>query len=224
VSHTSDVRQYKKDFWSREHQKFVRPHYRLQKAARLVNRMASSTECALLDVGCGPATLARLLRPNISYYGIDISIKDQAPNLLEVDILEAPIKFGDRQFDIVLAQGLFEYMGDQQSQKFSEIADLLTENGTFVVSYINFDHHKPEIYEAYSNVQSFHAFRRSLEQRFVICRVFPSSHNWNHGQPNRRLVKAANMYFNFNVPVLSPRLAVEYFFVCSPRKSLKEAS
>jgi SAM-dependent methyltransferase len=113
---------YKRDFWIKENLKHAEPHYRLQKTARLINRIADGRQCDLLDLGCGPATLMRLLQDNIHYYGIDIAIHDLALNLLEADILQAPIKFGDRRFDIIVAQGLFEYVGGFQAAKFAEIA------------------------------------------------------------------------------------------------------
>jgi SAM-dependent methyltransferase len=206
---------YKKDFWSKESQKFVRPHFRLEKASRIANKIARGRKCDLLDVGCGPTTLMCLLDSNISYYGIDIAIRDPAPNLLEVDLLENPIGFNGRQFDIIMAQGIFEYMGGSQAQKFTEISDLLRDGGKFVVSYINFDHRSREILPSYSNVQSFHEFRNDLAQHFSIERLFPASHNWHHGQPTRRLVMATQKHLNLNIPLVSPPLAVEYFFICS---------
>ena len=102
---------YKHDFWIKENQKHVPAHYRLQKSARIINAIAGQKERDLLDVGCGPATLMRLMRPNIHYYGIDIAIHDPAPNLIEADILKKPIRFADKRFDIVAALGLFEYVG-----------------------------------------------------------------------------------------------------------------
>ena len=54
------VKSYKRDFWIKENQKHVPAHYRLQKAARIVNDIARGRGCDLLDVGCGPATLGRL--------------------------------------------------------------------------------------------------------------------------------------------------------------------
>ena len=45
---------YKKDFWSEENLKYSRPHFRMEKAARLINRLAHGRERTLLDVGCGP--------------------------------------------------------------------------------------------------------------------------------------------------------------------------
>jgi SAM-dependent methyltransferase len=208
---------HKKDFWSKENLKYSRPHYRLEKSARIINRLARGKMCTLLDVGCGPATLESLLRPNIQYYGIDIAIHDSAPNLIETDFLEAPIQFADKRFEIVLAQGVFEYVGHFQDQKFAEIAKLLNDDGAFITSYVNFNHRDRYIYWPYSNVQSLDDFRQSLARHFKIHRFFPTSHNWNHSEPGRKLVKAVNMHVNLNVPVISRALAVEYFFICSPR-------
>ena len=177
------VKSYKRDFWIKENQKHVPAHYRLQKAARVVSDIARGRECDLLDVGCGPATFGSILPRNIHYHGIDLAIHDPAPNLIETDILENPIKFGNKQFDIIVALGVFEYVGSFQSQKFGEIAQLLNERGKFVVSYTNFDHHDKHIFEAFSNVQSFGDFRQSLARHFTIARSFPASHNWHGGQP-----------------------------------------
>lgn len=209
---------YKRDFWIKENQKHVPPHYRLQKCARIVNAIAHGNECDLLDVGCGPATLMHFVDKNINYYGIDIAIHDPAPNLIESDFAEKPIRFADKRFDIVVAQGVFEYVGAFQDQKFSEIAYLLKDQGTFVLSYTNFGHQNKQIYEPFNNIKSFDEFRQSLARHFVIERYFPTSHNWSGGQPTRKFMKALNMRMNANVPVLSPRLAVEYFFICSRRR------
>ena len=161
----------------------------------------------------------RLLPPNIQYHGIDIAIHDPAPNLIEADFLKTPIRFSDKRFDIIVAQGVFEYVGDFQSQKFAEIAHLLNENGIFIVSYTNFGHRNKQIYWPFSNIQSFDDFRKSLARYFNIERFFPASHNWKHAQPNRKLVKTVNMHIDMNIPFISPVLAVEYFFICSSRNS-----
>ena len=208
---------HKKDFWSQENLKYSRPHYRLEKSARIINRLARGKRCTLLDVGCGPAALRSLLRPDIQYHGIDIAIHDPAPDLIEADFVEAPIQFADKRFDIVIAQGVFEYMGGVQDRKFAEIVRLLNDDGAFIVSYVNFSHRGKNIYWPYSNVQSPGDFRQSLAQRFEIQRFFPTSHNWNHSEPNRRLLKTGNMHTNINIPFISRMLAVEYFFICSPR-------
>ncbi len=209
----------KKDFWIQENLKYVKPHFRLEKSARIVNKIAQGRECDLLDVGCGPATLMHLVDRNVHYYGMDIAIHNPAPNLVELDFVDVPIKFDDRHFDIVVAQGVFEYTGNVQSQKFAEIADLLTKDGIFIVSFVNFSHRKREIYGPYNNIQSFADFRQSLTQYFKIDRFFPTSHNWNHSEPGRKFMKAAQMRMNINLPIISPALAVEYFVICSPRGS-----
>jgi SAM-dependent methyltransferase len=208
---------YKKDFWGKENLKFDEPWYRLRKSAQIVTALAGDRECTLLDIGCGPAALMGLLPANIDYYGIDIAIHDLAPNLREADLIESPIVFGGKRFDIVTALGLFEYVGKVQSQKFSEIAQLLNDGGKFVVSYTNFGHRKKRIYEVFSNVQPLDSFRQSLGRYFDIERSFPASHNWKHSQPSRKLVKAVNMHVNANIPLISPALAVDYFFICTPR-------
>jgi SAM-dependent methyltransferase len=206
---------HKKDFWSEENLKYSRPHFRLEKAARIVNRLARDKRSTLLDVGCGPAALMSLLRSNIQYYGIDIAIHDPAPNLIEADFLETPIRFDDKRFDIVIAQGVFEYVGAFQAQKFTEISQLLNDGGTFIVSYVNFDHRNKSVYWPYSNVQALNDFRQNLAQYFEIKKSFPTSHNWQHSEPKRKVIKAANRYINFNIPFISPVLAVEYFFICA---------
>jgi SAM-dependent methyltransferase len=208
---------YKRDFWIRENRKHIPAHYRLQKSARLINAIAGREQRDLLDVGCGPATLMRLVRPNIHYYGIDIAIHDPAPNLIESDILKEPISFFGKRFDIVAALGLFEYLGGRQDQKFSEIAQLLGDQGRFVLTYTNFGHRDKHVFEAFSNVQPFDDFRRGLARHFTIDRYFPTSYNWHGGQPVRPLLKSANMHVKANIPLVGARLAVEYFFICSRR-------
>ena len=203
-------------FWRKENLRFDEPHYRSVKAVRIIEKLAQGRECSLLDVGCGPAALGRLLPANIDYYGIDIAIQNPAPNLLEADLRTAPIKFRDKRFDIVLAQGIFEYVGDAQSRKFAEIAGILEPDGKFVVSYWNFGHRKPDVYYAFSNVRPLSDFRKDLARYFNIDSSFPVSHNWHHTGPKRRITKAINMPVRINIPFISPALAVEYFFVCSP--------
>jgi SAM-dependent methyltransferase len=210
-------RYYQKDFWSKENLKFSQPHFRLEKSARIINKLAQGKECSLLDVGCGPATLRRLLSPNIQYHGIDIAIHNPVSYLIESDLIKNPIKFGDKQFDIIISQGVFEYMGVYQSQKFAEIARILKENGTFIVSYRNFGHRDKQIYWAHSNIQPLDEFREDLTRHFRIDRFFPAAHNLHHSWPHRRVNQAVNMYFNMNIPIISPVLAVEYFFLCSSR-------
>jgi cyclopropane fatty-acyl-phospholipid synthase-like methyltransferase len=209
------ARYYKKDFWIAENLKFSKPWYRLEKSARIIRRLADGAECELLDIGCGPAALRRLLPSNVHYHGLDIAIQQPAPCLIELDITENPIEFKGKSFDIVIAQGLFEYLGEFQSEKFAEISDLLNDDGKFITSYTNFGHRRYQAYWLSNNVRSIDNFKNDLRRHFNIDQVFPASHNWKHAQPNRALVKTVNLRMNANVPFISPKLAVEYFFVCS---------
>jgi SAM-dependent methyltransferase len=210
-------RYFKKDVWREENLKFDKPWYRLEKSTQLIGQLAGGRPCSLLDIGCGPGTMGRMLPSNISYHGIDISIPYPAPNLIEADLLAAPIRFRDERFDIVIAQGLFEYLGEFQSQKFAEISELLKDDGRFIVTYTNFGHRKSRVYKLFSNVQPLGEFRHDLERSFKVERSFPVSHNWKHDQPNRPVVKAVNMRVNTNIPLVSPVLGVEYYFICAPR-------
>jgi SAM-dependent methyltransferase len=213
------VQYYQRDFWSKENLKFSTPHFRMEKAVRIINRVARGRERDLLDIGCGPAALMQLLPPSIHYYGIDMAIQEPAPNLIEADIIRTPIAFADKRFDIILAQGLFEYVPEVQSQKFAEIAEILRPGGTFIVTYWNYAHRNAKVYHAHTNVQPFADFRRDLERHFSVDRFFPASHNWYHGSPSMRFNKALNRRINMNIPVVSSLLGVEYFVLCSPRGS-----
>ena len=84
---------YKNDFWSYENTKYARPHFRLQKSARIVNRVAGRGRATFSTWVADRRHSRGCSRSNISYYGIDIAIQDPAPNLLEADILENTIKF-----------------------------------------------------------------------------------------------------------------------------------
>jgi cyclopropane fatty-acyl-phospholipid synthase-like methyltransferase len=204
-----------RDFWSKENLKFTQAHFRMDKVARIVNALTQGREADLLDVGCGPATLMHLLGENINYYGMDIAIHDPAANLIEADLLKTPIEFGGRMFDIVVAQGVFEYMGTAQSQKLAEIRNLLTENGKLIVSYWNFGHRDKQVSPPFNNIQSVSQFRAALTRHFTINRSFPVGHNWRQHEPGRKFMRAAQMHINMNIPFISPVLAVEYFFICS---------
>ena len=181
----------KQDFWSTENLKYAQPHYRLEKVARIVNKLARGKERDLLDVGCGPATLMRLLQKNVHYYGIDIAIHDPAPNLLQAETSSrTQSNSATRRFDIIVAQGVFEYVGKVQAEKFSEISQLLNPKGTFIASYVNFDHRQRYVYAPYNNVQPFDVFRKSLSRFFRIDRILPTSHHLHHHEPNRKIAES----------------------------------
>jgi SAM-dependent methyltransferase len=205
----------KRDFWSTENLRYVKPHFRLEKSAQIVNRIAGVKKCDLLDVGCGPAALMHLLKKDIKYHGIDMAIHKPAPYLIEADFMEAPIAFEGKRFDIIVAQGVFEYAGSLQAKKFAEIKSLLKKDGTFLLSYVNFDHIRAERYDMYNNTQPFDNFKRDLEGIFRIQNIVPTSHHWHHREPNRRVAKKIHMHMNMRIPILSRMFAIEYFFICS---------
>lgn len=215
----SSAESFNKDFWCEENRKYSEPHVRAQKVARLVNKIARGRECDLLDVGCGPAALRQLLSSNVHYYGIDIAIHEPAPNLIETDLLENPIEFNGKQFDIIVAQGIFEYFGALQAQKFAEIRGALAPAGRFILSYWNFGHRSTRLHQPFSNMQPMGEFRSGLASYFNIASCFPASHNWRQNMSDRKILKLINMHTNINIPFVSPKLAVEYFFICSHKGS-----
>jgi SAM-dependent methyltransferase len=217
VDGTSGVKYRKRDFWETENLKFTEPHFRMRKVAGQVRKLAGTRELDLLDVGCGPATLAGLLPASLRYHGTDIAIQDPAPNLIEADFAEQPIAFRGMTFDIVVAQGVFEYMGDLQTQKLAEIAALVKDDGTFLCTYQNFAHHRKHIYGPYSSVRPPGDFRRDLSRFFTIERAFPTAYNWNHGHPRRAWLRVPQERVSLNVPgIIGRKLAVDYYYQCSP--------
>ena len=208
-----------RDFWIEENRRYSQPHFRLEKCARIVNALSRGKECDLLDVGCGPATLVRLLRKNVNYHGIDIAIHAPAPNLIEADFIENQIGFKGKSFDIIIAAGLFEYLGDLQDCKLLEIAHILKPHGTFIASYTNFDHIHAFRYPPYNNIMSLEDFKNSLGSVFRIERYFPVSHNWMASDPRRKWLKEVQMPLNLNIPVLSRWFGVGFFFICSKAES-----
>ena len=209
---------YDKSFWIEENSIYIPANFRMRKCARFLNQQINDRPRDLLDLGCGPATLRQILDPNFNYHGIDIALHYEAPYLIEDDFVAQKVSFRDKRFDVVVALGVFEYMGSHQDEKFEEIRDLMNEGGTFIMSYINFDHFRSIIYPIYNNVQRIQEMKHALSHYFDVQKVFPSSHHWRHKQPGKNALPRLQMHFSTHVPLLSTKLAVEYFFVCSPRK------
>lgn len=203
-----------KDYWAIENSQYAEPSFRLFKCARMINKLANGRQCSLLDVGCGPGALRPLLDRSISYKGIDIAIQQPASYMREVDFAKNPISYDGQKFDFVTALGVLEYMGTLQDQKFQEINNILHRDGRFIMSYINFGHFRHRVWPNYNNVQPIRTMAASLSRAFTIERCFPASHHWRQRQPGKNALPRIQMHVNFNVPVLSPKLAVEYFFVC----------
>lgn len=207
-----------RDYWIVENALYAKPSFRLQKCARIVQELTKGRACSLLDVGCGPAALRECLSPNFSYYGIDIAIHQPASYLQEIDFGRNTICFDNKRFDVVTALGVFEYMGEYQNRKMQEIRDILNPDGKFIMSYINFGHFRHMVWPNYNNVQPIAHMKKSLEEVFQVERCFPASHHWRQKQPGEKAMPGLQMRVNFNIPLLSPMLAVEYFFVCSHRR------
>jgi len=207
-----------RDYWIVENAQYAAVSFRLRKLARIVNEMAGDRECSLLDVGCGPAALRSVLRPNVAYHGIDIAIHEPAPYLQEIDIAHDPIDFSGRSFDFVVAMGLYEYMGTQQDQKFDEVRAIMKNDGKFIMSYINFGHFRRLVWPNYNNVKPIGEMADHLKKVFHVERYLPVSHHWRQKQPGKRSLQGLQMKVNFNIPIITPAMAVEYFFVCSAKK------
>ena len=203
------------DWWRQEGLIYYQQHYRLMKCARIVNSLAGRRECDLLDVGCGPATLAQLLQNNIHYYGIDITVQVPSPNLIEIDLIKNEIDFQNKSFDLIVAQGFFEYIGKFQNKKFAEIKRNMKVNGKFIATYYNFSHLHRMIYPMYNNIMPLKDFIKDLRSVFCIERSFPSSHNWMGTEPRRPWLIKLQMPLYVKIPFISPLLGVEYFFICS---------
>lgn len=206
-----------RDFWIGENRQYAEGNFRLRKCARLLNEIAAGRLRDLLDVGCGPAALRMLIDANIRYHGIDIALHETAPYLRETDFVRNPIAYDGRRFDLVVALGVFEYMGKQQDQKLAEISRLLKPGGTFIMSYINFSHVRRRVYPIYNNIQPIGDMLNSLERRFRVESCYPVSHHWRHKQPGRNALRPLQMRMKWSIPGLSSWFAVEYFCVCSAR-------
>jgi cyclopropane fatty-acyl-phospholipid synthase-like methyltransferase len=212
-----EERFYKREFWQTENLKFVTPHFRLVKVARIVRQIALGRRCDLLDVGCGPAALSRLMPANVRYHGIDIAIQEPAANLIEMDFLDERISFRGQSFDLIVSQGVFEYVGRFQSRQLKEISDLLRDGGIFVVTYTNYAHRQKAPYWAHNNIRQPAEFRRELEQYFRVEKCFPSSYNWKQLHPSCTLIRWLQARLDVTIPVISTLFAVDYIYICSVR-------
>ena len=208
---------YDRDYWAKESLRYIEPHYRLLKTANIINALSHGQTCDLLDVGCGPATLSKYLHQNIQYYGLDLFIHEPAPNLMQADLLRHEIRFQNRQFDLICTFGFFEYMGNLQHQKMSEIDKILKPTGTFITSFYNFRHRNPLPAAAYDNKISIADFLGDLKSLFHVNRMFPTSYNWVGSEPRRNWFKRMQMPWEVNLPLLNNALGVEFIFICTKR-------
>ena len=107
---------YKKDFWSEENLKYSRPHFRMEKASRLINRLARGRDRTLLDVGCGPGLLERVLdRGRWHVTGIEMApyIADFGRARLGTNVLAARLEDANlppASFDVVVMKYVLDHM------------------------------------------------------------------------------------------------------------------
>ncbi|MGD0915988.1 MAG: class I SAM-dependent methyltransferase [Thermodesulfobacteriota bacterium] len=203
---------------------YIKPHFRLEKIARLINIMSCGNTCTLLDIGCGPATLRDLLNDNVTYFGIDIALHQNHPNLIEMDFIENEIRFLNRKFDFVVAAGVFEYVGNLERTKLSEIRELLKEDGNFILTYSNIQHIKKPTYPTWNNIKTISAFKSSVESVFKIERFFPSYHGFGYPMyVTNFLNKRFQMGISISIPLISRLFGVNYIFICSLRKNGKRS-
>lgn len=206
---------FKKDYWKKENLLYTSAHYRLQRVAQVINCISSKTEQKdLLDVGCGPATLATLLNSNIHYHGIDIALQKSGLQFLEKDIIGEAIDFKNKKFDFVIASGLLEYLGNNQVQKFEEIFNSLKNNGYFITTFSNLDHIQQPRYPSWNNYQTIDSLLHDFRLFFRVEKYYPGSHNIAFKEPSNKLIKKIQSCLCYEIPYFSKRFAVHYIFIC----------
>ena len=121
--------------------------FRAQK--RIVLEMVGAGPGRVLDIGCGPAVMARdLLDRNFDYWGIDASLEmirlgrgrvhehpDAARCRLDIGDAEQ-LRFDDASFDCVISMGVLEYLRPY-TRALSEIQRVLRPGGTAVLTVPN---------------------------------------------------------------------------------------
>ncbi|WP_284352581.1 class I SAM-dependent methyltransferase [Roseisolibacter agri] len=100
----------------------------------------------LLDLGCGPAALRRLLPADIAYYGADLTAEALPPGresdrFAVADLNADADPFPGRTFDVLVVSGMFEYVRDPRA--FLTLVRRKTRpGGHLVLTYLNRWHHR----------------------------------------------------------------------------------
>jgi len=170
----------------------------MRKVARMVSRLAGDREYDLLDVGCGPGTLQRLMPSNVPI----TASTSQSPRLRITCLRRIswkPRSTSGIRFDFVVAQGI--------SSTWASTSHRIRRDRRTPQARRQVRAHVPELRPQATRgllaVQQCPApgqLPRDLSRFFKINRSFPLSHNWNHSQPRRPLMKASQAHINLNVP------------------------
>jgi SAM-dependent methyltransferase len=116
------------------------PHARLRIIAREIAALPGPP-ATLLDIGCGAATLRKLLPESIEYFGVDIAddvipVGTDPEHFVVADLNVEDDCFPGRTFDVVVASGAFEYVRDPE-RFLHLVTRKLAPGGFFVISYLN---------------------------------------------------------------------------------------
>lgn len=170
------------DYWSAESQKYVQPHCRIKKIARELKFIDDRT--TILDIGCGPAPLAKLLTDaQVKYYGVDVFNQDGFPgyykkfDLSQDDFSVFPFK---QYFTNIVMSGVLEYLSPvRASALLAYVVENLSNSDTqFVISFTNFSHYSRAVatyHPEWKNIMSVEDFIvTSQNAGLQLVRYYPS--------------------------------------------------
>lgn len=131
------------------HDRLLADGRHLQARVELVlDLLAGTPACALLDVGCGPGVLASALLRSPSH-SFGITVLDQSPAMVRYCVSNAEkdgkltasigdleaLPFGAASFDVTLATGVLEYLDARTA--LNEISRVTRPGGMAIVSMLN---------------------------------------------------------------------------------------
>lgn len=131
-------------YWNVRGPEFDTVHPRLQLIGRLIGELPGVR--TMLDVGCGPAAMRRVVPPGIEYFGIDIASDviaglDDPAHFQVVNLDTVDGCFDDRRFDLVVCSGVFEYINDRE--RFMRLLRRkAAPGGHLILSFTNHQHLK----------------------------------------------------------------------------------
>ncbi|MFA6393954.1 MAG: class I SAM-dependent methyltransferase [Patescibacteria group bacterium] len=169
-------------YWSIESLKYQKPHERIRKIYREI--IKGSTSGSVLDIGCGPASLALLLQSgNFKYSGVDV-FKQNIPSgryrvfdLEHDDFSNFPF---DEIFDVVVISGVIEYLSIERVRELLKYLRLkLSDRNTkIIITYTNFSHYSRKIatyHPRWVMIKKIDDIREEFRAAgFSIVRFYPS--------------------------------------------------